>query len=58
LEGEGSIVVGGSGLVEGAIKASQFNGLGDGSKGGLDATSFDFSAAAKVTTPDSLSENL
>ena len=44
--------------MEGVVEASQFDGLGDGSECGLDATSFDFASAAKVTFPDSLSKNL
>ena len=58
LKGEGGIVIGCSRLVEGVVKASQFDGLGDGSKHCLDATSFDFVSAAKITLLDLLNENL
>jgi len=58
LKGEGGIVIGCSGLVEGVVKASQVDGLGDGSECHLDATSFDFVSAARITLLDLLNENL
>jgi len=53
-----SSLCGGSGLVEGVVKASQLNGLGDSSKCGLDATSLDFASMAKITALDWLGKKL
>jgi len=44
--------------MEGVVKASQLDGLGNGSKCSLDATSLDFVSIAEITVPDLLSKNL
>jgi len=52
------VVVGCSRSVDGVGAASQFDGLGNGANGCLDATGFDLSSASKHSFPDPSSKSL